>query len=202
MTPTLITLVLAFTPHAQAQDADAEAQWQLQHLELRPYEQVVAELDPQGPLTAMPITATPLSEYSAASLERWGIFRGDGTQLDALDFAQLVGDSATLTMLEESMNRSRTRGWLAVGVGVAAMGGCTAMLGVSSQQDDPSMALSAVGAGMGLAGLVSTTAGLRVAIAPRKLHGGIDAAWTPSEAEELLRTYNREMRQDLGLPVE
>lgn len=190
MSPTqrtaVLALLLAASP-AAAQDAEPPAK----PLELRIYEQVVAQHGDLGPLTAMPITDTPLSEYTSASQERWGVFEVGGAQLDAFDFAERVGDSGTLTRLQTDAHRSRNRGWLAAGIGVLAMGSSVALVAATAQEDDVAPAVGALGAGLGLGGLVGTAAGLRIAVAPRKLHGAVDQAWTDSGAQRLIDQYNR-----------
>jgi hypothetical protein len=197
MSPTLrvaATLLLFAASPVAAQDAEPPTQ----RLELRSYQEVVAQHGDLGPLTAMPITATPLNEYTPASLERWGVFEVDGAQLDAFDFAERVGDTQLLSQLHADAQRSRTRGWLAAGVGVLAMGTCAGMVGVSARDGDIPDAVVAVGAGLGLGGLVSTAAGLRIAIRPRKLHGDVDQAWTQSSAQALIDRYNQALEPAPG----
>jgi hypothetical protein len=205
MSPTrlvpLAALLLAASP-VLAQQNDPGAQYELGRLELRSYEQVVAQLGEMGPLTATPDTTTPLNEYSTGVQERWGVFEASGTQLDAFDFAQRVGDTQTLVRLEGEVQRSRSRGWLATGVGVVAMGACAGILTAGARNPDLPDALGTVGAGLGLGGLVGTAAGLRIALAPRRLHGAVDEAWTQTRAQDLIDQHNQALRRELGVEGE
>lgn len=187
---------------ARAQQPDALARFEEEQLERRSYQQLVVQACELEPLTAMPTASQPLTEFETASLERWGVFEGGGAQLDAYSFAERVGDHVSLAQLEQQARKARTGGWLATGLGALAMGGGATLVAQSAQQQDAPPALSATGAGLSLAGLVATAAGLRIAIAPRRLHGEVDATWLPTQADELIEAHNRKLREELGLPPE
>ncbi len=194
-----LTLALAASI-AQAQQVDPQARWQAERLERQVYEQVVVRACEPEPLTSMPTASQPVTEYESARLERWGVFTGNNIQLDAFSFAQQVGDTATLAELERRVRRTRTGGWLTTSLGALALGSGVAMVASVSQQQDGSRTLTTVGAGLSLVGMVGSTAGLRLAIAPRKLHSDVDHSWEPQQAEALIRAHNQALRQQLGLP--
>ncbi len=169
------------------------------------YVQVVAVHGTMEPLTDQPTASTPLDEYTPASLERWGIFTGQGEQLDAFSFAAQVGDTPTLDQLRAATTRTRTRGWIGAGIGAAALGGglglvASSMLGEMS--DDARTVRSVGGAALGFGGLVGVTAGIRFVIAPEGPHRAVEKSWTPDSADELIRSHNEDLRRTLGLTEE
>jgi len=200
MTLTLAALSLVLSATAVlADESDTQARWDAEKLERRVYQQVVAQACEPEPLTSIPAATQPITSFQPASIERWGVFDGYGAQLDAFTFARRVGDPTTLEQLQRQVKRSRTGGLLSTSLGALALGGGVTMLAMAAQQDDGSTALSTAGAGVSLAGLIGTAAGLRVAVAPRRLHGDVDRSWEPDQADELIDAHNQALRQELGL---
>ncbi len=196
---TSLALALPLVGAVLAQQDDPQARYDAQRLERRSYEQVTASITEPEPLTTMPTAGHQVTGYAPATIERWGVFAGEFEQLDAYEFARLVGDASTLAELEARALRSRRGGLLSTGLGAALLGGGIALLVTTDQSQDDATLRSSLGAGVSLAGLVGTAAGLRVAIAPRRLHGAVDHTWGPEQADTLIEDYNRQLRRDLGL---
>ena len=200
MTLTLAALSLVLSATAALAEApDTQARWDAEKLERRVYQQVVAQACEPEPLTSIPTAAQPITSFQPASIERWGVFDGYGAQLNAFTFARRVDDPTTLDQLEHKVKRSRIHGVLSTSLGALALGGGVAMLAMAAQRDDGSTALSTAGAGVSLVGLIGTAGGLRIAIAPRRLHGDVYRAWEPDRADELIDAHNQALRQELGL---
>jgi hypothetical protein len=199
----LIAILLAAPAMAQrAPSTSAQQRYAAEQLVRKDYEQLVAAHVSMDPLTDQPTASTPLDEYTPVSLQRWGVFTGAGEQLDAFAFAARVDDTPTLEQLQAAVERSRTRGWLATGLGAVALGGGVALVASAmhgDMTDDQRTLPSVAGAAVSFGGLAGVTMGLRVAIAPASLHRAVEERWSPERADELIQTHNDSLRQELGL---
>ncbi len=206
MSRVLPLLLLLLTGPAMAQQApDAAERFAQRRLLRSDYQQVVALHAGMEPQTDKGPVRTPLDEYTPATVERWGVFMGTGEQLDAFDFAERVGDTPTLEELRTAVDRSRTRGWLGTGLGLALLGGGVGLVTASNADggyEQTRTIQGVTGAAMSLGGLAGLSMGLRVAIAPASLHRAVEKRWTPERADELISAYNDALREELGLEPE
>ena len=140
------------------------------------------------------VTTNAQGGATVSNVITWSVYDGGGMPLDALTFATLVGDRRTI----ERIHLHRKQG--AVGVGV--------MIGLTTAGFAIGMPLLVEGTGRGstvAAAIALVTGGTCASLIPVAIYmatqSGKFAAkyYKPEEADELIREYNDELGEELGL---
>jgi len=157
------------------------------------------------PATDQPTAGTPLAAWVPTTQECLAIFVGDGQKLDALGFAERVGDTQTRDLLRERVRRTRALGITGIGVGTAALGTGLIMVigevhGEGSQEQRAWAA--AAGGGLAFAGAVSFTAGLSRGLRPRAAHADVGNSYDREQIDQHIAAYNGHLAESLGLRPE